>query len=354
MLDTPTARLNFSAATVNGTTYAIGGATMDALIGGSWNFPMAPKAPPVSLSGGAAGLGTMLYAVGNGNTIYSYNTTNDTWAQTTVTSGQTTYAATALAGRIYTVDNSGVIASWAPGETAWTIGPKQGTPRDNGCVAAGIDGRIYYVGGGGSANGYKVEAYAPGAKTWVQAANLNSNRTWSACAGAPDGRIYVPGAGKDDTEYNNNQDVEAYTPKLNRWVVIAAQLAATPTPARQGMAVTIGADGRVYAMGGYNGQILQRVEAYGPTAFIQPQSGTKGNTKVTVESGFNFAANATVRVWLGSTKAPPIVTGTTTATGQFTSSMTFTVPATVPLGPNTVTVADNKSAYPITFTFVAQ
>jgi hypothetical protein len=66
-------------------------------------------------------------------------------------------------------------------------------------------------------------------------------------------------------------------------------------------------------------------------------------------TGSNFAANATVRVYLGPVSGALLKTGMTNSAGALTP-ITFSVPNVA--GGNTVlTVVDDRSQYPITLFF---
>jgi kelch-like protein 18 len=72
-----------------------------------------------------------------------------------------------------------------------------------------------------------------------------------------DGRIFAIG-GYDGS--NRLATVEAYTPSTNSWATVAS----IPT-ARDGLAAVVSADGRIFAIGGYDGRNeLTTAEAYTP------------------------------------------------------------------------------------------
>jgi kelch-like protein 18 len=78
-----------------------------------------------------------------------------------------------------------------------------------------------------------------------------------AAATGADGRIYAMGGWSAGGPLNT---VEAYSPSTNSWTSVASM----PT-GRQSLAAAAGTDGRIYAMGGYGpGGYLNTVEAYTP------------------------------------------------------------------------------------------
>lgn len=98
---------------------------------------------------------------------------------------------------------------------------------------------------------------------WATVASMPTARDSLAAVGGSDGRIYAIGGfngnGNGNTVLNT---VEAYTSSSNSWSTVASM----PT-ARYGLAAVAGADDRIYAIGGYNGNtFLHTVEAYTPSS----------------------------------------------------------------------------------------
>jgi hypothetical protein len=85
-----------------------------------------------------------------------------------------------------------------------------------------------------------------------------------AAATGCDGRIYAIGGYNGSIILNT---VEAYDPATNAWTTVAPM----PT-ARWLLAAATGSDGRIYAIGGYNGSILNTVEAYRPGRRTRPST----------------------------------------------------------------------------------
>src|SRR5207249_2121084 len=101
---------------------------------------------------------------------------------------------------------------------------------------------------------------------WSSVAPMQYERFGLAAATGADGRIYAIGGFSDFTK----STVEAYNPASNSW----STLAPMPT-ARVFLAAVAGADGRIYAIGGFNyfglnngvdAVALNTVEAYNPAS----------------------------------------------------------------------------------------
>jgi len=140
------------------------------------------------------------------------------------------------------------------------------TARQALAAATGADGRIFAIGGeGGLQQLSKVEAYTPSTNTWATVAPMPTARDHLAAARGADGRIYAIGgrtvAGNNSTIFHAT--VEAYTPSSNSWATVASM----PT-ARLGLAAAVGADGRIYAIGGNSASTvnLTTVEVYTPSS----------------------------------------------------------------------------------------
>jgi hypothetical protein len=112
--------------------------------------------------------------------------------------------------------------------------------------------------------------------------------------------------------------------------------------ARVGYGGAVSADGRMFIAGGVIPGLTASVEAYGPAIAISPTSGPRGSTTSLGLESFNFAANATVDIYLGDDPTP-IATGKTDAAGKLTAAVIFTIPPTVPFGATRVEVVDDRS-----------
>ena len=131
-------------------------------------------------------------------------------------------------------------------------------------------GRIYAIGGSGS-NGMlsAVDLYDPATNTWAAAVtdlpattqtNLPAPSLGFGATMGPDGRIYVLGG--YDSNFNVTDQAEAYDPGTGLWSTLA------PMPAARLYSVAVtGADGRIYVLGGYDSgfTVTPTVQAYDPS-----------------------------------------------------------------------------------------
>ena len=196
-------------------------------------------------------------------------------------------------GRIYWFSKRGPIYfdpaanMWGQGEPVlYDYDAERYTPpvanwfRLAGATAAGPDGKLYLVGGTGyptivgSKKGepYRVldsiEIYDPATRTWKEGTKMVLPRQMMAAAFAPDGKLYVFGGfaalgthvklpDESDARFAARvrlddrfargalRFVQAYDPATDTWEDRA------PMPAgRQSMGAALGADGRIYVIGG--------------------------------------------------------------------------------------------------------
>jgi N-acetylneuraminic acid mutarotase len=97
---------------------------------------------------------------------------------------------------------------------------------------------------------------------WSTVASMPVTRAWLAAASGADGRVYAiggynGGTGSGGTVLNS---VDAFTPATGSWASVPPMLTA-----REALAATTGPDGLVYALGGDHGPSpVDTVEAYDP------------------------------------------------------------------------------------------
>jgi N-acetylneuraminic acid mutarotase len=173
-------------------------------------------------------------------------------------------AATGPDGRIYVMgggtfgDPIAELDIYNPDTGGWSRGADMTHPRtDFGCVT-GYDGRIYVFGGygeDGTSDGYlsSADVYDPVADIWAPIASMNIIRYSVAGALGADGRIYAIGGSVGSGAPTS---VEAYDPGSDIWSFVASM-----ATGRDGFAAVLGPDGRIYAIGGSG---LSSVEAYIP------------------------------------------------------------------------------------------
>ena len=222
----------------------------------------------------------LIYALGGGantNEMEEYNPTTNAWSVVASSPQHSGSAATALNGLIYAISGapSGEVDTYNPATNVWTVvAPQPGIHR-GGAAVAGIDGRIYVLGGiawngGTDVNGNptgnpsnEVDTYNPTTNSWTVLANLATARNAPAAAAGLDGRIYAIG-GYSALPLTATTEVDVYTPSTNSWAVLPS----LPT-ARGSLAATTGPDGHIYAIGGRFGYgdnfYSSEVDAYSPT-----------------------------------------------------------------------------------------
>jgi hypothetical protein len=245
---------------------------------------------------------------------------------------------------------SNAIEAYNPASNTWTAGlPGMATARTQLAVAAGLDGRIYALGGfGAAAQVATVEAYSIVSNKWTTLSDMPDVLDETTAVGGPDGRIYV--AGGANATALGLVTVNAYSPVSNRW----APVAALANPPRYGIGLVVDLTGRIWAVGGstnpeFAGEAI--VQIYGPSVSVSPTAVPAGGTATV--SGSNFAANANVSVYINSATGTPLATGTTNASGALNAGIKFTVPSLAG-GEVGLIVVDDKSQYPITLDFRVQ
>jgi N-acetylneuraminic acid mutarotase/uncharacterized protein YkwD len=193
-------------------------------------------------------------------TVEVYTPSTNTWAPgaSLQTPRADLAAAAGLDGRLYAIGGlkpqSPPLASmevFDPAGGAWvTSSAPLPAARWGLAATAGADGRIYALGGLDSTGKVQADAavYDPTTGAWTSVASLPGPRADLAAVTGPDGRIYVLGGRGTNNDDSYLAGTYAYSPASNHWSVVADSL----TP-RAGLAAAAGADGRLYAFGGYNG-----------------------------------------------------------------------------------------------------
>ncbi len=209
----------------------------------------------------------------------------------------------------------------------------------------GPDGKIYLNGG----VGWRIEiagvphedmklldillVYDPATKTWSVKAPMNQARQLHASAFGSDGKLYVFGGYHGTGRYAPNRDdpddarkeeldrqyalhaldsVECYDPESDTWTP------RHPMPkGRQNMGAALGADGRIYVVGGYEsytGSFAQKdVQIYDP----KTDSWTMGPRLKTARGNHAVVATPDGKIYaLGGTNSESVVTPLTFITGR--------------------------------------
>ncbi len=227
----------------------------------------------------------------------------------------------------------------APGTRMWDSAPAD-LPFGIIDHAAATAGDHIYVLGGRAFTGYLATTlrWKPGDAAWSEAAELPSARANHGAATAGDGRLYVVGG---DDDVNPLDAVLAYSPEADHWFPVAS----LPAGGRASLGVTLGPDGRLWAIGGTGAASVGTVEIYGPALSLSPLQGPVG-TQIQI-AGSNFAANATVSVRVGALDAPEVGSAETDETGDMTTPVVFTVPPGTKPGIITIHAIDDRSLFPV-------
>jgi N-acetylneuraminic acid mutarotase len=144
----------------------------------------------------------------------------------------------------------------------WSTPTSLPAPRSGAAVAVGHDGNIYVFGGtNGVTEDYNsLFVYHPRGNSWSMGATMPFAVEGNAAVTLPDGRIMViGGTGCHITQQcTTYKTVEVYDPKLHSWCLLAPM-----RTSHYRFPAVLGPDGRVYAIGGWNGrEAIATVEAY--------------------------------------------------------------------------------------------
>lgn len=227
----------------------------------------ASKVDPFSSSGSSTVSVTVTDTDGGNTTAPTWNT-----ASAVPTARFFLAAATGLDGRFYAIGGSSTgtdflttLEARDPVTGTWATLASMPTPRLALAAVTGLDGRIYAIGGidftGSSSDVLAtVEAYDPASNTWATVASMPAPRAEMAAVLGADGRIYILGG--ENGLQGVDSTVFAYTPSSNTWTTLSSM----PT-ARYGLAAAVGPDGTIYVIGGIQSLgPVTTVEAYHPTS----------------------------------------------------------------------------------------
>jgi len=186
-------------------------------------------------------------------------------------------------------------------------------------------------------------AHASVAPGWRSAAPLTYTRSFFGVARGGDGRLYAVGGSTVDLYSTTVAPVEAYDPSSNTWTTVGSM----PNP-RGDLSVARGGDGRVYAIGGYDGPCgcsYTEVDAYDP--------GTDSWTTVTpmpygVDAAASATSNGKIYVFGGFNEdGPPYIRDTVQIYTPSTDSWTLGQPTAIPRYAATAVTAPDGNIYVI-------
>jgi len=267
---------------------AIGaGLLVDARVAAAGSLVWTARSPmPIHLHQGASAIAGngRIYVFGGAYTLritQEYDPLNDTWTRVAdmPTGRYDLGGAAGPDGKAYAITGwqmpgfSSAMEAYDPATGAWTSRAPVLRPRQIPACATGKDGFIYCIGG----TYYEpydglnlVDVYNSVANNWTTAADMPTARWWLAAVGASNGKIYAiggylgGGGSLGNGQYSAARilnTVEEYDPGTNTWTTKAPM----PTP-RAGLTAVATPDGKIYAIGGNNGQnlvnYLATVEVY--------------------------------------------------------------------------------------------
>ena len=229
---------------------------------------------------GSAGTFPLTLTAQNGvgaNAVQSFTLTTANWASRPSLPANRWGLATASGtdGTIYAVTGADTSAqpqpslySLAPGAASWTT--KASVPADGrqyAAVTTGLNGTVYLLGGVDQSLSAQSSAYAytPSTNTWQQIPDMPGPRAGLAAATGANGIIYALGGWSGQTGVTRQttyNTVFAYNPATNSWTTVANMPASL-----YNLAATTGTDGTIYAIGGANAAFNAQagVYAYSPT-----------------------------------------------------------------------------------------
>ncbi len=219
----------------------------------------------------AAAVNDRIYTMGGSgpsNLVQEYDPKTNTWStKKNMPTARYALAAAAYDGYIYAMggvpyDHTPIVERYDPSSDSWIGRASMGTKRSY-HGAAVLDGYIYAIGGlssnsGGTAPAIitSVEKYDPTLNSWTYVANIPVYRIYVA-ASELGGRVYAIGGYHYEGFFNevNYNTIEQYTP--DSWTTMGATMSTGRSRFSAAMV-----NGRIYAIGGYNGGALSSVEEF--------------------------------------------------------------------------------------------
>jgi N-acetylneuraminic acid mutarotase len=272
--------------------------------------------------GGMVAMGTAT------NVVEEYDLAGNTWtAMTPMPTARHSMGVAVSNSKIYVMGGSNGVADLAtveefdPATNTWATMASMPTARVYLGAAAGPTGKIYAMGGlKGSTSRATVEEFDPSVGTlgaWTTKASMPTARQGLSAALTSNGRIYaIGGYGSADLA-----TVEEYDPATNTW----AAMANMPTARRhlKAATATVGGVDMIYAFGGATSAspALAVLEAYTPASSAAPTYTITGT--VTIATG-SLPVGMTISAGVGVPAAVDATTGVYTLTGLVSGTYTLT------------------------------
>ena len=187
------------------------------------------------------------YNEGIHSEFYEYDPTNDTWtAKTSLPTASVGLRFAVANGKVYSIGGGFLNGSYEsnlyeydPAIDAWTTKSVIPHPAGEMGVVTAPNGKVYAIGGG---DGSFVDEYDPVTDTWEAKTSLPTPRGDMGVSLDTNGNIVVAGGAGNDG-YSNV--VEEYNPTTDTWTT------KTPLPFPvYAMGMALGGDGNAYALGG--------------------------------------------------------------------------------------------------------
>ncbi len=168
----------------------------------------------------------------------------------------------AIGGRNPNLLLQGRMDKYDPATDSWETMASVPHPTDQGTAATALNNKIYVAEGGSN----YLDIYDPASNTWSQGADIPVLRGWTTLTTGSNGKIYLIG-GFDYSGFTKPPmgTVEEYDPQSNAWTE------KTSMPTLRGSAATVEYSGKIYVIGGDQGDVsgntptyLSTVEAYDP------------------------------------------------------------------------------------------
>ncbi len=175
---------------------------------------------------------------------------------------------------------------------SWATKANMPTARLGLGVATASNGKIYAIGGYDNSNNHflaTVEEYDPATNIWKPKANMPTARYSLGVTTTSNGKIYAIGGNNTGDKYGHLATVQEYDPATDIWTTKASM----PT-LRSELGVTTTSNGKIYAIGGNNGNSLATVEEYNPitdtwTAKANMPTARSGLAVITASNGRIYA-----------------------------------------------------------------